>query len=55
MTRHPKNIKFMEGDRFTAPRGFIKPQNRNGSSKAATHVCTTQNRYLSPDLRDTFQ
>lgn len=55
MRRHPKNTTFTEGDRFTAPRGFIQPQNKNSSSKAATHACTTYNRYLSPDMRDAFQ
>lgn len=51
MRRGHKNTAFMEGDRFTVPRGFTKPQNKNGSSKAATHSCTTQNRNLSRDLR----
>lgn len=55
MRRRPKNTTFMKGDRFTVPRGFIKPRNKNGSSKAATHACTTQNRSLSPDVRDAFQ
>lgn len=51
----PKNTTFMEGDRFTVPRGFMKPQYKNGSSKAAAHTCTTQNRHLHPDLRHAFQ
>lgn len=55
MRRRPKNTTFMKGDRFTAPRGFIKATEQEWQSKAATHACTTQNRYLSPDLRDDFQ